>query len=92
MPQAQEEMPWNSETQEELIRCLYLIKAEVKTRVFPPRRPAAVILYPLSVFFLQVDGFFTLLFGLASINTLTVISVTRYIKGCHPSKGQIQAP
>uniref|UniRef100_H3DGW1 G-protein coupled receptors family 1 profile domain-containing protein n=1 Tax=Tetraodon nigroviridis TaxID=99883 RepID=H3DGW1_TETNG len=34
----------------------------------------------------QVDGFFTLLFGLASINTLTVISVTRYIKGCHPSK------
>ncbi|XP_053189296.1 opsin-5-like [Scomber japonicus] len=35
----------------------------------------------------QVDGFFTLLFGLASINTLTVISVTRYIKGCHPNKG-----
>ncbi|XP_028982987.1 opsin-5-like [Betta splendens] len=34
----------------------------------------------------QVDGFLTLLFGLASINTLTVISVTRYIKGCHPSK------
>ncbi|XP_028843909.1 opsin-5-like isoform X2 [Denticeps clupeoides] len=34
----------------------------------------------------QVDGFFSLLFGLASINTLTVISVTRYIKGCHPSK------
>ncbi|KAM6956361.1 opsin-5-like [Aplochiton taeniatus] len=34
----------------------------------------------------QVDGFFTLLFGLASINTLTVISVTRYIKGCHPNK------
>ncbi|XP_030628170.1 opsin-5-like [Chanos chanos] len=34
----------------------------------------------------QVDGFFTLLFGLASINTLTVISVTRYIKGCHPHK------
>ncbi|KAF7669153.1 hypothetical protein LDENG_00243210 [Lucifuga dentata] len=36
----------------------------------------------------QVDGFFTLLFGLASINTLTVISVTRYIKGCHPNKAQ----
>ncbi|XP_063047350.1 opsin-5-like [Engraulis encrasicolus] len=34
----------------------------------------------------QVDGFFTLLFGLASINTLTVISVTRYIKGCHPNR------
>ncbi|XP_068424112.1 opsin-5-like [Clinocottus analis] len=34
----------------------------------------------------QVDGFFTLLFGLASINTLTVISITRYIKGCHPNK------
>ncbi|CAG6017626.1 opsin 6, group member a [Menidia menidia] len=34
----------------------------------------------------QVDGFFTLLFGLVSINTLTVISVTRYIKGCHPQK------
>ncbi|NXU45846.1 OPSX protein, partial [Drymodes brunneopygia] len=29
----------------------------------------------------------TLLFGLASINTLTVISVTRYIKGCHPERG-----
>lgn len=36
----------------------------------------------------QVDGFFTLLFGLASINTLTVISITRYIKGCHPNKAQ----
>ncbi|XP_029925723.1 visual pigment-like receptor peropsin [Myripristis murdjan] len=34
----------------------------------------------------QIDGFFTLLFGLVSINTLTVISVTRYIKGCHPQK------
>ncbi|XP_028975604.2 visual pigment-like receptor peropsin [Esox lucius] len=34
----------------------------------------------------QVDGFFTLLFGLASVNTLTVYSVTRYIKGCHPNK------
>ncbi|XP_056148304.1 visual pigment-like receptor peropsin [Lampris incognitus] len=34
----------------------------------------------------QVDGFFTLLFGLASINTLTVVSVTRYIKGCHPNR------
>lgn len=35
----------------------------------------------------QVDGFFTLLFGLSSINTLTVISVTRYIKGCRPDRG-----
>ncbi|KAM3863259.1 visual pigment-like receptor peropsin [Diretmus argenteus] len=34
----------------------------------------------------QVDGFLTLLFGLASINTLTVISVTRYIRGCHPNR------
>ncbi|TRY83881.1 hypothetical protein DNTS_030106 [Danionella cerebrum] len=34
----------------------------------------------------QVDGFFTLLFGLSSINTLTVISITRFIKGCHPQK------
>ncbi|MBN3320214.1 OPN5 protein, partial [Atractosteus spatula] len=37
-----------------------------------------------SIWTCQVDGFLTLLFGLASINTLTVISVTRYIKGCHP--------
>ncbi|KAL7841839.1 hypothetical protein SRHO_G00255300 [Serrasalmus rhombeus] len=34
----------------------------------------------------QVNGFLTLLFGLASMNTLTVISVTRYIKGCHANK------
>ncbi|KAK9411853.1 opsin-5-like [Crotalus adamanteus] len=34
----------------------------------------------------SIDGFLTLLFGLASINTLTVISVTRYIKGCHPNR------
>ncbi|XP_072239818.1 opsin 6, group member a [Leuresthes tenuis] len=34
----------------------------------------------------QVDGFFTLVFGLSSIYTLTVISITRYIKGCHPSR------
>ncbi|XP_061089050.1 opsin 6, group member a [Conger conger] len=39
-----------------------------------------------SVWTCQIDGFCTLLFGLASINTLTVISVTRYIKGCHPNK------
>ncbi|XP_078138838.1 opsin-5-like [Centroberyx gerrardi] len=39
-----------------------------------------------SVWTCQVDGFFTLLFGLSSINTLTVISITRYIKGCHPSR------
>ncbi|XP_034045079.1 opsin 6, group member a [Thalassophryne amazonica] len=35
-----------------------------------------------SIWTCQVDGFFTLLFGLISINTLTVISITRYIKGC----------
>ncbi|XP_064365511.1 opsin-5-like isoform X2 [Dromaius novaehollandiae] len=40
-----------------------------------------------SIWTCQVDGFLTLLFGLASINTLTVISVTRYIKGCHPERG-----
>ncbi|XP_007246178.3 opsin 6, group member a [Astyanax mexicanus] len=39
-----------------------------------------------SVWTCQVDGFFTLLFGLGSINTLTAISITRYIKGCHPNK------
>ncbi|XP_066553090.1 opsin 6, group member a isoform X2 [Amia ocellicauda] len=39
-----------------------------------------------SIWTCQVDGFLTLLFGLASINTLTVISVTRYIKGCHPNR------
>uniref|UniRef100_A0AAY4AE69 G-protein coupled receptors family 1 profile domain-containing protein n=1 Tax=Denticeps clupeoides TaxID=299321 RepID=A0AAY4AE69_9TELE len=39
-----------------------------------------------SVWTCQVDGLCTLLFGLGSINTLTVISITRYIKGCHPSK------
>ncbi|KAJ8392486.1 hypothetical protein AAFF_G00076110 [Aldrovandia affinis] len=39
-----------------------------------------------SIWTCQVDGFCTLLFGLVSINTLTVISVTRYIKGCHPNK------
>ncbi|KAM6467275.1 visual pigment-like receptor peropsin [Liasis olivaceus] len=40
-----------------------------------------------SIWTCQVDGFLTLLFGLSSINTLTVISVTRYIKGCHPNRG-----
>nr|XP_061843864.1 uncharacterized protein LOC133624391 [Nerophis lumbriciformis] len=30
----------------------------------------------------QVDGFFTLLLGLSSFNTLTAISLTRYVKGC----------
>ncbi|XP_053713735.1 opsin-5-like [Synchiropus splendidus] len=44
--------------------------------------------YLISIWTCQVDGFFTLLFGLSSINTLTVISVTRYIKGCHPSKAR----
>lgn len=36
---------------------------------------------------LQVDGFLTLLFGLSSIYTLTVISITRYVKGCQPGRG-----
>ncbi|XP_051532327.1 opsin 6, group member a [Myxocyprinus asiaticus] len=39
-----------------------------------------------SVWTCQIDGFFTLVFGLGSINTLTVISITRYIRGCHPNK------
>ncbi|XP_043913712.1 opsin-5-like [Protopterus annectens] len=39
-----------------------------------------------SIWTCQVDGFLTLLFGLASINTLTVISIIRYIKGCHPHR------
>ncbi|XP_062869384.1 opsin 6, group member a [Trichomycterus rosablanca] len=39
-----------------------------------------------SIWTCQVDGFFTLLFGLGSIATLTAISITRYIKGCHPTK------
>ncbi|XP_039766290.1 opsin-5-like [Ornithorhynchus anatinus] len=41
-----------------------------------------------SIWTCQVDGFLTLLFGLASINTLAMISVTRYIKGCHPHRGK----
>ncbi|XP_030641979.1 opsin 6, group member b [Chanos chanos] len=32
----------------------------------------------------KVDGFLILLFGLISINTLTAISILRYIKGCQP--------
>ncbi|XP_072546611.1 opsin 6, group member b [Salminus brasiliensis] len=32
----------------------------------------------------KVDGFLILLFGLISINTLTAISIIRYIKGCQP--------
>uniref|UniRef100_A0A087YLG4 Opsin 6, group member a n=1 Tax=Poecilia formosa TaxID=48698 RepID=A0A087YLG4_POEFO len=39
-----------------------------------------------SIWTCQVDGFFTLVFGLSSIYTLTVISFTRYIKGCHPNR------
>ncbi|KAI4902196.1 hypothetical protein NFI96_029563, partial [Prochilodus magdalenae] len=35
----------------------------------------------------KVDGFLILLFGLISINTLTAISVIRYIKGCQPQHG-----
>ncbi|KAG8014931.1 Opsin-5, partial [Nibea albiflora] len=45
-----------------------------------------------SIWTCQVDGFFTLVFGLSSINTLTVISITRYIKGCHPSRGTEEVP
>ncbi|XP_078397870.1 opsin 6, group member a [Cetorhinus maximus] len=41
-----------------------------------------------SIWTCQIDGFFTLLFGLVSIYTLTVISIIRYIKGCHPYKAQ----
>lgn len=37
----------------------------------------------------QVDGFLILLFGLISINTLTAISVIRYIKGCQPQHGML---
>ncbi|XP_059839443.1 opsin-5-like [Hypanus sabinus] len=37
-----------------------------------------------SIWTCQVDGFLTLLFGLVSINTLTEISIVRYMKGCHP--------
>ncbi|XP_062924778.1 opsin-5-like [Mobula hypostoma] len=37
-----------------------------------------------SIWTCQVDGFLTLLFGLVSINTLTVISIVRYMKGCQP--------
>ncbi|KAM4012898.1 visual pigment-like receptor peropsin [Anomaloglossus baeobatrachus] len=32
----------------------------------------------------NVDGFLILLFGLISINTLTAISLLRYLKGCRP--------
>ncbi|XP_062974538.1 opsin-5-like [Elgaria multicarinata webbii] len=32
----------------------------------------------------QVDGFLIFLFGLVSINTLTAISIIRYVKGCQP--------
>uniref|UniRef100_A0A8C7XVL7 Opsin 6, group member a n=1 Tax=Oryzias sinensis TaxID=183150 RepID=A0A8C7XVL7_9TELE len=39
-----------------------------------------------SIWTCQVDGFLTLLFGLSSIYTLTVISITRYIKGCQPGR------
>ncbi|KAF1394463.1 hypothetical protein PFLUV_G00000560 [Perca fluviatilis] len=39
-----------------------------------------------SIWTCEVDGFFTLIFGLISILTLTAISITRYIKGCHPSR------
>ncbi|KAM9146977.1 opsin-5-like [Pangshura tecta] len=37
-----------------------------------------------SVWTCKVDGFIILFFGLISINTLTAISVIRYIKGCQP--------
>ncbi|KAM9314745.1 opsin 6, group member a [Pholidichthys leucotaenia] len=41
-----------------------------------------------SIWTCEIDGFFTLLFGLSSIYTLTVVSITRYIKGCHPSRAR----
>ncbi|XP_008314584.1 opsin 6, group member a [Cynoglossus semilaevis] len=41
-----------------------------------------------SIWTCQVDGFFTLMFGLSSINTLTVVSITRYIRGCHPHRAR----
>ncbi|XP_020392399.2 opsin 6, group member b [Rhincodon typus] len=37
-----------------------------------------------SIWTCEVDGILTLLFGLSSINTLTAISIIRYIKGCKP--------
>ncbi|KAG7465617.1 hypothetical protein MATL_G00155450 [Megalops atlanticus] len=40
-----------------------------------------------SIWTCTVDGFLILLFGLISINTLTAISVIRYIKGCQPHHG-----
>nr|XP_015827907.2 opsin-5 [Nothobranchius furzeri] len=42
-----------------------------------------------SIWTCQIDGFFTLLFGLSSIYTLMMISITRYIKGCHPSRAYL---
>ncbi|XP_068178328.1 opsin-5-like [Antennarius striatus] len=42
--------------------------------------------YLISIWTCEVDGFFTLVFGLSSINTLTMISVTRYVRGCHPNR------
>ncbi|XP_076878388.1 visual pigment-like receptor peropsin [Brachyhypopomus gauderio] len=39
----------------------------------------------------QVNGFLTLLFGLSTVNTLTVISVTRYLKGRHSKKAYIMS-
>uniref|UniRef100_A0A4W3GMW8 Opsin 6, group member a n=1 Tax=Callorhinchus milii TaxID=7868 RepID=A0A4W3GMW8_CALMI len=39
-----------------------------------------------SIWTCQIDGFLTLLFGLASINTHTMISVIRYIKAVHPHR------
>ncbi|CAL8354992.1 unnamed protein product [Boreogadus saida] len=42
-----------------------------------------------SVWTCQVDGFFTLVFGLSSINTLTIISMTRYVRGCHPTRAHL---
>ncbi|KAK0134069.1 Opsin-5 [Merluccius polli] len=42
-----------------------------------------------SIWTCQVDGFFTLVFGLSSINTLTIISMTRYVRGCHPTRAHL---
>ncbi|XP_053545747.1 opsin-5-like [Bombina bombina] len=41
-----------------------------------------------SIWTCKVDGFLILLFGLISINTLTAISLLRYIKGCRPHQAQ----
>uniref|UniRef100_A0A4W4ER37 G-protein coupled receptors family 1 profile domain-containing protein n=1 Tax=Electrophorus electricus TaxID=8005 RepID=A0A4W4ER37_ELEEL len=49
---------------------------------------AAIAVYVITwIWTCQVNGFLTLLFGLSSINTLTAIRVTRYLKEYHANKG-----